>query len=76
MWGKSVRNVFVYWGVISLALWLGWPITQSSHAQRRYRPESPEVKAVVDRAVEYLTNSNPSGERGVLAALAIADAGK
>lgn len=71
-----MRNVFVYWWVLSLALWLAWPVTQLARAQKKFAPESPEVNAVVDRAVEYLTNLNPSGEKGVLAALAIAEAGK
>ena len=71
-----MRNVFVYWWVLSLALWLAWPITQLSNAQQKVAPESPEVKAVVDRAIEYLTNRKPSGEKGVLAGLAVAEASK
>jgi len=58
-----VRNVFVYWWVLSLALWLAWPLTQQSIAQRKFAPESAEVKVIVDRAVEYLTNKIPSGEK-------------
>lgn len=71
-----MRNVFVNWWGLSLVLWLAWPVTQFTHAQQNFIPESPEVKAVVDRAVEYLTNASPSGEKGVLAALAIAEASK
>ena len=71
-----MRNVSVFWGVFLLACGLIWPSTQLLHAQRNYRPESPEVKAVVDKAVAFLTNSNPGGERGVLAGLAIAEASK
>jgi len=71
-----VRNVFGYWWMLSLALWLAWPVTQVSYAQQKYRPESPEVKAVVDRAIEYLTNFKPGGPKGVLAGLAVAEASK
>ncbi len=71
-----MRNVFVYWWGLSLALWLAGPVTPFSCAQKNFAPESPQVKEVVDRAVEYLTNRKPSGEKGVLAALAIAEASK
>ena len=71
-----MRNVFVCWWVLSLAMWLACPVAQFSKAQQNFAPESSEVKSVVDRAVEYLTNINPSGEKGVLAGLAIAEASK
>ena len=71
-----MRNVFVYWWVLALAVWLACPVTQRSNAQQNFAPEDPEVKEVVDRAIEYLTNRNPSGEKGVLAGLAVAEASK
>lgn len=71
-----MRNVFVCWWGLSLAFWLACPVAQFSNAQRNFVPESPEVKAVVDRAVEYLSNKKPSGEKGVLAGLAVAEASK
>lgn len=71
-----MRSVCVYWLGLSLVLWLAWPVMPCSCAQKNYAPESAEVKEVVDRAIEYLTNRNPSGEKGVLAALAITEASK
>ena len=71
-----MRNVFVYCWVLALATWLAGPVTQRANAQQKFAPESAEVKAVVDRALEYLTNKKPSGEKGVLAGLAVAEASK
>ncbi len=71
-----MRIVFVNWWVLSLAMWLACPVAQFSNAQQKFAPESQDVKEVVDRAVEYLTNKNPGGEKGVLAGLAVAEASK
>lgn len=71
-----MRNVFVYCWVLALAAWLAGPVTQRANAQKNFGPESPEVKEIVDRALEYLANKKPSGEQGVLAGLAVAEASK
>ena len=71
-----MRNELGYWWVLALALWLACPVAQLSNAQQQFEPESAEVKGIVDRAVAYLTNRKPSGEKGVLAGLAIAEASK
>lgn len=71
-----MRKVFVYWWSLSLAFWLAFPVAPFSNAQRNFAPESPEVRQIVDKAIAFLTKKNSGGEKGVLAGLAVAEAGK
>ena len=62
--------------IIMSVAWTGLLAGSQALAQRQFSPESPEVRAVVDRALAYLNSAKPKGEKGVLAGLAIAEASK